>query len=608
MGFQQTFKNVIEVVFKAGKFNQQMQESNRSVMQYQRNMQAWSKNMKRVLQERGLDNLVKKNDSLAGSLRMGKEEFGEMTKSGRKFSSAGGRFGSKVRMMTAGLKGFRMEMLGVMFFGMAMQKFFVGLLQPALEAAGVFDLIRIVLQVLFLPIIILLLPYLIKLAEWFINLPEPIKKVIGAFVILGAIVGTVLFLFGMMSLGIGAMIEAFGGMGAFFSKAATVIVGVIFIVWGAFRILKGYLESDWWTGVSGVLLVFAGLIILVFGGWIPLAIGAAIAALVLLGDKFPSVAGAIMTAMAPPILLLLGLADIIRVIIKLITGDFSGAWDVITGKTSWAASFMSATWAKVTGKIADDTEEATVETVSMWDSMFNKLNEKTTEGMSTNTATFEQGLGSMSTAVEDKFLPSTEVMKESFAGLTEESTKFSEELTENNKEFLDYDKNLLKAAETSTAFADMITSVEIPALQAQALELSNVNGGLEKMMNLQKKLRGGRSDSDFVNMGKAMQNGFAFEKMGAGLSKITDKATGDPQSFQGGRRVDDFIYRPGQAPISVNPNDTLVGFKGSNGAAGAAGGMTINQTNNISVGDRAEFERIINDNNTNLIDELRRNI
>ena len=156
-----------------------------------------------------------------------------------------GRFANRVRMLTHGMRGFRMEMLGVMFFGMAMQKWFTGMLRPAAELLGIFDLWRITLQVLFLPVLILLMPYLLDLLETIINLSPATKTLIGWFVIFGAILGTFLFNVGMISLGLGSVIQAFPSLGSAIAKLAPLLkpLGIIFsiitILWmsdlGGFR-------------------------------------------------------------------------------------------------------------------------------------------------------------------------------------------------------------------------------------------------------------------------------------------------------------------------------------------------------------------------------------
>jgi len=136
----------------------------------------------------------------------------EFNKAGGKFNTVGARLGNNVRKMTHGFRGFKMEMLGVMFFGMGIQKFFSGLLRPALEAAGVFKLWSTVLQVLFLPIVLKMLPYILKVADWIMNWSENTKVLVGRIVIWGAVLGGALFLVGMFALGIGSLIIVMSGL------------------------------------------------------------------------------------------------------------------------------------------------------------------------------------------------------------------------------------------------------------------------------------------------------------------------------------------------------------------------------------------------------------
>ncbi len=163
-----------------------------------------------------------------------------------------GRFAFQARKATHGLRGFRMEMLGVMFFGMGLQKFFTGLLQPALKLTGVFELWSTVLAILFLPIALLLLDFMMPLFMWLINLSDETKLFIGKLVLLGAILGAALFLFGMFALGIGSVILAFAGLFLIIDKlipdihfagiemSSFIEAGLgIGILGGAFELFKG---------------------------------------------------------------------------------------------------------------------------------------------------------------------------------------------------------------------------------------------------------------------------------------------------------------------------------------------------------------------------------
>ena len=147
------------------------------------------------------------------------------------FTKTGGKTGNIVRNLTHGMRGFRMEMLGVMFFGMGMQRMFMGLLQPALETAGVFELISLVLELMFLPIALLILELLFPFIEWFINLPEPVRLAAGALALFGVILGTALFFIGTMALGLGSLIQLFGLIGSPI-LAAIGVIGTLISVLG----------------------------------------------------------------------------------------------------------------------------------------------------------------------------------------------------------------------------------------------------------------------------------------------------------------------------------------------------------------------------------------
>lgn len=116
-----------------------------------------------------------------------------------------------------------MEMLGVMFFGMALQRFFSGLIKPASETLGIMNLWTETLRLVFLPVMLTLLEPLLKFMFWLMNLPEPVKKAIGLFVIFGAIVGGLLFIVGQFALGIGSLILVFGSA----TTGILVVVGAL---------------------------------------------------------------------------------------------------------------------------------------------------------------------------------------------------------------------------------------------------------------------------------------------------------------------------------------------------------------------------------------------
>ncbi len=162
--------------------------------------------------------------------------------------TAGGRWAAQIRHMTHGFRGFRMEMLGVMFFGMGLQKFFTGLLKPAMKMTGLTELLSNVLAVLFLPIVLKIINWLIPWIDKIMNLSEETKLFIGKLVLFGAALGTVLFLFGMFALGIGSVIMAFGGL-------ITIIALPLIAAFTAFGAIMRLIPG-WGKAIIAVLLAF----------------------------------------------------------------------------------------------------------------------------------------------------------------------------------------------------------------------------------------------------------------------------------------------------------------------------------------------------------------
>jgi hypothetical protein len=84
------------------------------------------------------------------------------------------------------------------------------------------------------------------------------------------------------------------------------------------------------------------------------------------------------------------------------------------------------------------------------------------------------------------------------------------------------------------------------------------------------------------------------------------EAAGKPSSFiPVAGAYDDMIWRPGQAPIAVSPDDTVVAYKNAGRGAGG-GGVMINQTINVTASNKDEISRLINESNKRLVDDVKR--
>lgn len=176
-----------------------------------------------------------------------------------------GRVANRFRFLTHGLRGFRMEMLGVMFFGLGITRWMKGLLQPALDLVGVFDLMNLTLAIGFLPNALTLNNVMLELMKGFLGLPEPMREFIGWMILAGYGAGQVLFNVGMLALGLGSLTLAWGTF--------TAVVLPFLVTVGAIIIAVGLIITLWknWEKISvstkiaiAGLLTVVGLLLLLF--------------------------------------------------------------------------------------------------------------------------------------------------------------------------------------------------------------------------------------------------------------------------------------------------------------------------------------------------------
>jgi hypothetical protein len=123
--------------------------------------------------------------------------------------------------------------LSMLFVGMGVEKLFGGLVRSGAGLVGILDIISTMVEVLMLPIMLALLPVFLDLLKWVLGLSENSKLLIGAFVLLGFIVGTVLMLLGQFVLAlIGIVVFVAGAI-------ATVIGGIVALIGGALAAFFG---------------------------------------------------------------------------------------------------------------------------------------------------------------------------------------------------------------------------------------------------------------------------------------------------------------------------------------------------------------------------------
>ena len=113
--------------------------------------------------------------------------------------------------LTASTKRFKMELLSVMFFGMAVQRFFGALTKGSLEASGAMNVWSTITMLMGLPVAMKLTKWLLGLLKRWSELDKGTQKNISTFLWLGMVLGTILMLYGTIGLGIQGIIKAFAG-------------------------------------------------------------------------------------------------------------------------------------------------------------------------------------------------------------------------------------------------------------------------------------------------------------------------------------------------------------------------------------------------------------
>lgn len=522
----------------------------------------FSKVVDKVKQELGGLNSVA-NSSLDRMKKM-TTKSGEMNRNFAESHTVLGRFMHRLKLSTHGLRGFRMEMLGVMFFGQMLQKTFAGLLQPAAEAYGIFDLWGATLLVVFLPVMELLAPMLIGFMTWLMDLGPGMKLAIGLFTLFGLVLAIVLGIMGAFALGIGSFLLTA------FIPALVITMAIFYLVIGVAMLFKKKLEG------LGLILIAFGAILVAFNiwwAWIPLVVG--LAAFLVMHYWKPIVHFFKNLWWDVKIIFLQSIDFILSYIqmfvnwmakIPIIGSLFQG---MSSGIDTARASIGN--WIDETKKTQDAENAAYTLANSM--KVAESATTKAGTGMMSTFGSMASGVTGSMTGMNKSVTTGTANMDTSFmngyAGMNKTTQTGGANLTSSWGEVL------------KTMYKD--TSMTVDAINKKFEGIGFENKNITNR------------ESYTMSTMYGVQSVQPNLQTGTFLSTVQDIFGITPEQ-------QDFMWRPGSAPISFSPNDTIIGTKSGMGA----GGVNLTQNISVNVSDKSEFERMLNAYGRALVDDIKR--
>ena len=630
---------VIDYVTKGAKeATAQVRKANEGLFKQKMESQKLTSTQK--LASKQIESFRIQQSGFAEVMGMSQEKFREFNEQGYKFSKVGGRLANRFRMLTHGTRGFKMELLSVMFFGMAIQRAFSRLLRPVMETYGVFELFSNVLKIVYLPIMEKIYPIILKVALYFMNLNKSIKLVIGVITILGFVLGTSLFLIGMVGLGIGGLIMTFGAWSIVIKRG----------IGGLLRLLPTLLMTTGaMTGMVPVTLAAAGGINLVSAasnkaipslGGVTTAAGSATTAFSGLAIAAKSAAATI-SIIAWPLLILVAAIATIIIHIKL--------WQYLIKKQDSILQWFTKRYRMIVTSLVLFSEWLKDRTLGSWEEMGKGL-ESVIEWLSGLWETLKENSKTGLDLIKEKVTEAWETIKTNSkngaettkAKITEawnilksditliwngiESTLLGiwDSLTETAKNTFSTAKLVLSGIwddmwsdakstwnSIKTSVLDIITSLteeiqtsfdeSLPNFKQWGIDLvNNIIDGIKSI--------GSKIIDTIFNLFPAWARDSIRRVGTAAISTIKPTTEKISRIFtgEGSKPLEDFLIRPGMNPISFSPADTIIGTKTPGAIGKGQTTIYINPTYSVNVSDRYEFERLLKDNNTKMVEDVRR--
>lgn len=135
--------------------------------------------------------------------------IGKLTQTTEQWTKKGKSWQLQNVKIVSGLRQFRMEMLGVMFFGMGMTRFFGDMTKGAMDWLGIGELFQTSLNLIALEGLMPMSDGIYASIEALLELPQATKQSIGELMVWGQVGGLVLQTVGAMILGLSSLAMAF---------------------------------------------------------------------------------------------------------------------------------------------------------------------------------------------------------------------------------------------------------------------------------------------------------------------------------------------------------------------------------------------------------------
>lgn len=552
-------------------------QATEGIINKQKEMSQQSQSMKTHLEKIGIERLTTSMDSFRGVMGASVENWQKVNVAGENFRTKGGRIGNSIRMLTHGLKGFRMELLGIMFFGMMMANMFSGLLRPSMQMFGFFELWTELLKITFIPLMEHLLEPFIQFFDIITSLSHSTQLLIGVFVLLNFVFWKMMFIVGSLGLGLGSVIQYIPLLTKYLGGLSGLLTGTVAVAVAGFLLLLAGAVIAWRENFMGMKtwfgLALKGIGDMLGGVWdiIKHVFGAIFA--FISGDtkKFWMHIKAIGK----------GLWKIVKGWFEYVVGVFM-AWQSALTRIWWGA--IKSVYGFLKGLVKGSSEAwgkvyDFIKKVCGW--IWNKIKEKFPriagfiEDVMNKIKTKIQAIwAGIYTYIKLKLQMCLLRLKEMFT---------SEDIIEWGKSMISLlaDGVSLGWSYLSTALTNLIDKAKTKLVDLWDDVKRKVFGDDDNDDR-------GRGSSGNIPLNNRLESGGRYR-----IDRKTGKWT----------KLNDFIWRPGSNPVSINQKDTLVGLKGKNTGMG---GVNITATYNLYGFSNDDLKRELDTHDRRLVNDIRR--